>query len=91
MKTNNQIHNKIHILSKLSTYTHQIFSSTSMQEASTSWVMAFDDYMCTNVSVKKCISYIVNENYKIRYTVQYIKVQDLYIFTMLCTFYVFTG
>jgi len=54
-------------------------------------VKVFDDYMCTSVNVKKCISYIVNENYKICYTVQYIKVQDLFIFTMLCTFYVFTG
>jgi len=42
-------------------------------------VKAFDDYMCTSVSVKKCISQIVNENYKICYTVQSIKVQDLYI------------
>ena len=42
-------------------------------------VKAFDDYMCTNVNVKKCISYIVNENFKICYTVQFIKVQDLYI------------
>ena len=35
----------------------------------------------------------VNGNNKICYTVQHIKVQDLYIFTMLhvCTFYVFTG
>jgi len=46
-------------------------------------VKAFDDYMCTSVNVKKCISYIVNENNKIRYTVQHKKVQDLYIFTML--------
>ena len=65
---------------------------TSMQEASTWWeIKAFDDYMCTSVNVKKCISYIVNENYKIGYTVQYIKVQDLYMCTMLCTFYVYTG
>jgi len=91
MKTNNQIYNKIHMFSKLSTYTHQIFRSTSMQEASTSWVKAFDDYMCTSVNVKKCISYIVNQNYKICYTVQYIKVQDFHIFTMLCTLYVFTS
>ena len=79
------------MFSKLSTYTHQIFRSTSMQEASTSWVKAFDDYMCTSVNVKKCISYIVNQNYKICYTVQYIKVQDFHIFTMLCTLYVFTS
>jgi len=46
-------------------------------------VKAFDDYMCTSVNVKKWISYIVNENNKICYTVQHIKVQDLYIFTML--------
>jgi len=56
-------------------------------------VKAFDDYMCTSVNVKKWISYIVNENNKLCYTVQHIKVQDLYIFTMLhvCTFYVLTG
>ena len=42
-------------------------------------VKAFGDYMCTSVNVKKCISYIGNENYKICYTVQYIKVQVLYI------------
>ena len=63
------------MLSKLSTYTHQIFRSTSMHEASTSWVKAFGDYMCTSKNVKHCISYIVNENYKICYTVQYIKVK----------------
>ena len=56
MKTNNQIHNKIHILSKLSTYTHHIFSSTSMQEASTSWVMAFDDYQCEREEMHKLYS-----------------------------------
>jgi len=56
-----------------------------------SGVKAFDNYMCTSVNVKKCTSYIVNENYKICYTVQYIQVQDLYMFTMLCTFYVFTS
>ena len=44
-----------------------------------SGLKAFDDYMCTSVNVKKCISYIVNENDKICYSVQYIKVQDLYI------------
>jgi len=56
-------------------------------------VKTFDDYMCTSVNVKKWISYIVNEDNKICYTVQHTKVQDLYIFTMLhvCTFYVFTG
>ena len=54
-------------------------------------VKAFDDYMCTSVNVKKCIAYIVIENDKICYSVQYIKVQDLYISTMLCTFYVYTG
>jgi len=32
-------------------------------------VKAFDDYMCTSVYVKKCISYIVNENNK--YATQY--------------------
>jgi len=36
-------------------------------------VKAFDDYMCNNVNMKKSISYIVNENNKICYTVQYIK------------------
>ena len=77
--------------SKFSTYTHQLFRSTIMREASTWWGKAFDDYMCTSVNVKKCISYIVNENNKICYTVQPIKVQDVYIFIMLCTFYVFTG
>ena len=41
-------------------------------------VKAFDDYMCTSVNVKKCISYIVNKNYTICYTVKYIKVQYLY-------------
>jgi len=80
-----------HMFSKLSTYTHKLFRSTSMQEAYTSWVKAFDDYMCTSVNVKKCISYIVNENNKICYTVQYIKVHFLYIFTMLCMIYVFTA
>jgi len=56
-------------------------------------VKAFNDYMCTSVNVKKWISYKVNETNKICYTVQHIKVQDLYIFTMLhvCTFNVFTG
>ena len=42
------------MFSKRSTYTHQIFRSTSIQEASTSWVKAFDDYMFTSVNVKKC-------------------------------------
>jgi len=37
MKTNNQICNKIHMFKKFSTYTHQIFRSTSTQEASTWW------------------------------------------------------
>ena len=57
------------MFSKLSTYTHQIFRSTSMEEASTSWVKAFEDDKCTSVNVKKCISYIVNEN--IKYATQY--------------------
>ena len=39
-------------------------------------VKAFDDYMCTSVNVKKWMSYILNENNKICYTVQHIKVQD---------------
>ena len=95
MKTNNQIRNKIQMFSKLSTYTHQIFRSTTCKKLAHSRVKAFDDYMCTSVNVKKCISYIVNENDKICYTVHYIKVQDLYILTMIYTFYgvitVFTG
>jgi len=54
-------------------------------------VKAFDDYMCTKCEREE--SFIVNENNKICYTAQHIKVQDFYIFTMLhvCTFYVFTG
>ena len=78
MKTNNQICNKKHVFSKLSTDTHQILKLAH------AGVKAFDDYLCTSVNVKKCIliSYIANENDKICYTVQYIKVQDLYIFTM---------
>ena len=79
------------MFSKLSTYTHQIFRSTSMQKLAHGRVKAFDDYMCTSVNVKKCVSYIANGNNKICFTVQHIKVQDVYIFTMLCTFYVFTG
>jgi len=39
-------------------------------------VKAFDDYMCKSVNVKKWISYIMNENNKICYTVQQFKVQD---------------
>ena len=67
MKTNNQIWNKIHahMFSKLSTYTNQIFRSTACKKLAHGWVKAFDDNMCTRVKVKKCISYIVNENYKI--------------------------
>jgi len=85
------ISNKIHMFSELSTYTHQIFRHSSMQEASTSWVKAFDDYMCTSERDEMHKLYS-ERNYKICYTVhvQYIKVQYLYIFTMLCTFYVFT-
>jgi len=61
------------------------------QELSHGGVKTFNDYMCTSKNVKKCISYmyIVNENNKICYTVQHIKVQVLYI--LLCTFYVLTG
>ena len=81
-----------HIFSKLSTYTHQILDLQACKKVAHGGVKAFDDYMCTSVNVKKCIlSYIVNENYQICYSVQYIKVQDLYISTMLCTFYVYTG
>ena len=52
MKTTNQIWKKIHMFSKLSTYTHQIFRSTSKKLAH-GGVKAFDDYMCTSVNVKK--------------------------------------
>jgi len=81
------------MFSKLSTCIHtKYLDLQARKKRAHSGVKAFDDYMCTSVNVKKCIlSYIVNENYKICYTVQYIKVQDLYLFTMLCTFYVLTG
>jgi len=91
MKTTNQICKKIHI-SKLSTYTRQKhLDLQACKKLAHGGVKAFDDYMCTSVNMKKCISYKVNENNKICYTVQHIKVQDVYIFTMLCTFYVFTS
>ena len=67
------------MFSKLSTYTHQIFRSTAYKKLAHGGIKAFDVYMCTSVNVKKCINHIVNENYKICYTVHYIKVQDLYI------------
>jgi len=67
------------MFSKLSTYTQQIFRYQACKKVAHGGVKAFDDYMCTSVNVKKCISYIVIEDYKICYTVHYIKVQDLYI------------
>jgi len=82
MKTNNQIFNKIHMFS---------FDQQACKKLAHGGVKAFDDYMCTSVNMKKCKSYIVNENNKICHTVQYLKVQDLYIFTVLCIFYVFTA
>jgi len=57
------------MFSKLSTYTHQIFRSTSMQEASTllgKGIRRLHVYQCER---EKCISYIVNEN--IKYATQY--------------------
>jgi len=91
MKTNNQIHtynvcNKMHTFSKLSTYTHQIFRSTSMQEASTWWgwgVPWQHVYQCEREEMYTLYSERKN---KICYTFSTTyKVQDLYIFTMLCT------
>jgi len=79
------------MFSKFSTYTHKIFRPTSMQEASTLWwlgVRRLHVYQCEREKMHKLYS---ERKHKICYTVQHIKVQDLYIFTMLCTFYVLTG
>ena len=66
METNNQIYNRIHMFSKI------LHMHTKYLDLAHSGVKAFDDYMCTSVNVKKCIRYVVNENYKIYYTVQHI-------------------
>ena len=53
-------------------------------------VKAFDDYMCTSVNVKKWISYIVNENNKICYTVQHIQcTRLLHIYHATCMYILF--
>jgi len=91
MKTTNQICKKIHMFSKCLHIQAKYLDLQACKKLAHGGVKVFDDYMRTSVYVKKCISYIVNENNKICYTVQDIKVQDVYSVTMLCTLYVFTG
>ena len=64
MKNNNEICNKIHKLCLLS-FLHihtKYLDLQACKKLAHGGVKAFDDYLCTSVNVKKCISYIVNEN-----------------------------
>jgi len=69
MWTKNQTCNKIHMFSKLSTLHTKYLDLQACKKLAHCGVKAFEDYMCTNVNVKKCISYIVSEN--IKYATQY--------------------